>query len=70
MAAAHMNPAEAVRTHLDCGARRSVAMHWGTFQLTDEGREAPAAALAQAREAAGLAAESFRVLAPGAGLEV
>lgn len=65
MQPAHMNPAEAIRTHQDCGARRSVAMHWGSFQLTDEGRDEPAQALEQARVAAGLAAEHFRVLAPG-----
>jgi L-ascorbate metabolism protein UlaG (beta-lactamase superfamily) len=70
MSAAHMNPAEAVRTHLDCGARRSVGMHWGTFQLTDEAREAPPEDLAKAREAAGLTAEEFRVLAPGESLAV
>jgi L-ascorbate metabolism protein UlaG (beta-lactamase superfamily) len=68
MAAAHMNPAEAVRAHFDCGARQSVAMHWGTFQLTDEAREAPVEALEQARAAAGLAPENFRVLAPGQSL--
>jgi len=70
MSAAHMNPAEAVQTHRDCGARHSVAMHWGTFQLTDEGREHPIQALEQARAEAGLSAESFRVLAPGGSLEV
>ena len=70
MAAAHMNPAEAIRTHLDCGARQSVAMHWGTFQLTDEGRDAPARELEQARAAAGLDAGNFHVLAPGQSLSV
>ena len=32
-----MNPEEAVRAHLDLGARVSIGMHFGTFQLTDEG---------------------------------
>ncbi len=68
MSAAHMNPAEAVRTHFDCGARQSVAMHWGTFQLTDEARETPVQALEEARAAAGLAGEKFRVLSPGQSL--
>ena len=36
MAPVHMNPAEAVQAHLDLGARQSVGMHFGTFQLTDE----------------------------------
>jgi L-ascorbate metabolism protein UlaG (beta-lactamase superfamily) len=70
MRPAHMDPAEAVQTHRDCGARVSVAMHWGTFQLTDEGRETPARELAEARDAAGLTAEQFRVLAPGESLAV
>jgi L-ascorbate metabolism protein UlaG (beta-lactamase superfamily) len=65
MAPMHMNPAEAVQTHREVGARQSIGMHWGTFQLTDEAREAPVAALAEACAAAGLAAEDFRVLAPG-----
>ena len=65
MQPAHMNPDEAVQAHHDCGARRSVAMHWGTFQLTDEGRDDPALALARARAAAGLQEEDFLTLAPG-----
>lgn len=32
----HMNPAEAVRAFLETRCRRAVAMHWGTFRLTDE----------------------------------
>ena len=32
----HMNPEQAVQAFLDLGASRFVAMHWGTFKLTDE----------------------------------
>jgi L-ascorbate metabolism protein UlaG (beta-lactamase superfamily) len=32
----HMNPEDAVQAFLDLRARRFVAMHWGTFVLTDE----------------------------------
>jgi L-ascorbate metabolism protein UlaG (beta-lactamase superfamily) len=46
---AHMNPAEAVLVHRETGAHRSIAMHWGTFQLTDEGRNDPVRALEAAR---------------------
>lgn len=65
MAAQHCDPAEAVQIHRDVGSRLSLAMHWGTFQLTDEAREAPIEALAAARLTAGLAPDDFRALAPG-----
>jgi L-ascorbate metabolism protein UlaG (beta-lactamase superfamily) len=65
MSEAHMNPAEAVLAHRDVGARRSIGMHWGTFQLTDEGREAPVRALESARAAAGMTQAEFGVLQPG-----
>lgn len=68
MSAQHCNPAEAVQIHCDIGAGTSLAMHWGTWQLTDEGREEPVKALAAARTAAGLAPEAFRALAPGESL--
>lgn len=62
MTPVHMNPAEAVRAHLALGARRSLGMHFGTFQLTNEGVEEPLRALAAAREAQGVAAEDFDTL--------
>jgi L-ascorbate metabolism protein UlaG (beta-lactamase superfamily) len=61
----HMNPEEAVRAHHDLGARRSLGLHFGTWQLTDEGIDAPVVALAEARATTGLAEEAFR--APGFG---
>lgn len=70
MRSAHMNPAEAVQVHRDVGARLSVAMHWGCWQLTDEAREAPPQALAEARSASGVTPEEFRVLAPGGSVSV
>ena len=36
-----MNPEEAVQAHLDLEASESVAMHFGTFQLTTEGIDEP-----------------------------
>ena len=32
----HMNPEQATQAFVDLGARRFLAMHWGTFKLTDE----------------------------------
>ena len=38
-----MDPADAVRAFSALGAERFIAMHWGTFKLTDEDlREPPA----------------------------
>lgn len=54
MAAVHMDPAEAVQAHLALGARHSVGMHFGTFQLTDEAIDAPLLALEAARQQAGV----------------
>jgi len=65
MRSSHVDPAEAVQIHRDLGARRSVAMHWGTFRLTDEGRDEPVAALARALAAAGVAPADFAVLPLG-----
>ena len=65
MAAVHVNPAEAVAAHQALGAARSVGMHFGTFQLTDEAIDAPPTALAEARAAAGLADTAFVTLGFG-----
>jgi L-ascorbate metabolism protein UlaG (beta-lactamase superfamily) len=54
MAPVHMNPAEAMEAHVALGARRSVGMHFGTFQLTDEAIDAPLVGLEAARLAAGI----------------
>jgi L-ascorbate metabolism protein UlaG (beta-lactamase superfamily) len=64
MSAAHLNPDDAVRAHLDLRSRISVAMHFGCFQLTDEGIDEPVHALAVARERHGVG-DAFRVLQPG-----
>jgi L-ascorbate metabolism protein UlaG (beta-lactamase superfamily) len=61
----HCDPAEAVQIHCDVGARKSVAMHWGTFQLTDEGRDEPVLELNAALNDACLSSTDFQVLEPG-----
>jgi N-acyl-phosphatidylethanolamine-hydrolysing phospholipase D len=68
----HINPDEAVQTHLDLGAKRSLGIHWGTFELTDESLDQPPKDLAASKARNGLSDESFfllkigetRVLAP------
>ena len=66
----HMNPAEAVQAHVDLGAKQSLGMHYGTFQLTTEGIDDPLRELADARERMEVEADAFRVLEFGASLRV
>ena len=54
-----------MRAHLDLRPRRSLGMHFGTFQLTDEAIDAPVLALRQAQAQAGIAQQEFDVLAFG-----
>ena len=61
----HMNPAEAVQAHLDLTARRSIAMHFGTFQLTPEGIDEPVRELAKAVRERDVPAERFRAVEVG-----
>jgi L-ascorbate metabolism protein UlaG (beta-lactamase superfamily) len=61
----HMNPADAVQALRDCGAEMALAHHHGTFQLTDEAIDAPALALAEALDAAGIPRQRFVALKPG-----
>ncbi len=57
MGRVHLSPADAVRAHYVLEAKTSVAIHFGTFRLADDGQlEAPAriqAAVEAAREAGG-----------------
>jgi L-ascorbate metabolism protein UlaG (beta-lactamase superfamily) len=46
MSSVHMAPDEAVRAHEILGARTSIAIHHGTFQLTDEAIDTPKQLLA------------------------
>jgi L-ascorbate metabolism protein UlaG (beta-lactamase superfamily) len=62
MAPVHCTPDDAVRIHGEVRSRQSLAMHFGTFRLTDEGMDEPLAALAAARTARGVAAADFTAL--------
>jgi L-ascorbate metabolism protein UlaG (beta-lactamase superfamily) len=66
----HMNPDEAVRAHRDLGSRRSIAMHYGTFQLTPEGIDEPVKALAIAMKEQDVAADAFIAIEPGISIVV
>jgi N-acyl-phosphatidylethanolamine-hydrolysing phospholipase D len=70
MSGQHVNPAEAVQIHQDLRAKRSVGMHWGTFQLTDEPRTAPPVALRNSLDVAKIPSSSFQTMEPGQSLTV
>lgn len=59
MAEQHVDPAEAVRIFQHVDAGQALGIHWGTFQLTDEARDAPRLALGEALSAAGIAPPRF-----------
>lgn len=61
----HQNPDEAVQGFKLSGARHAIGHHWGTFQLTDEARDAPLMALQTALQSHSVAPHRFRPLAPG-----
>jgi N-acyl-phosphatidylethanolamine-hydrolysing phospholipase D len=61
----HVNVAEAVRILRDCAAKRSLGVHWGTFQLSDEALDEPPRALQRESQTAGLRADEFFVVAVG-----
>jgi L-ascorbate metabolism protein UlaG (beta-lactamase superfamily) len=70
MQAQHIDPSEAVRIMLDCGAARAFGHHWGTFQLTQEPMEAPMRDLASALAAEGISPDRFQPLRPGEPVEL
>jgi len=65
MKESHMNPADAVQAHQDLRAHRSVAIHFGTWQLTDEALHEPPQHLAEALVAAKVPQDHFWVLKEG-----
>lgn len=60
MSPVHMAPEEAVRAHRTLGARTSIAIHHGTFQLADEAIDTPARQLEACSQG-----DSFLVLKNG-----
>ena len=63
----HTSPADAVQAHRDLRARRSIGVHFGTFQLSEEAQDQPAQDLQRARAAAGVPDCAFIAPAFGQG---
>ena len=61
----HVNPEEAVRTLQVCGASAAIGVQWGSFQLSDEPREAPVQTLREALRVAGIDPARFPAARPG-----
>jgi N-acyl-phosphatidylethanolamine-hydrolysing phospholipase D len=61
----HVNPEEAVRAAIDLGARRVLAMHFGTFDLADEPLDEPPVRFRAEAARAGLDEDRAWVMAVG-----
>jgi N-acyl-phosphatidylethanolamine-hydrolysing phospholipase D len=65
MAQSHLDPEQAVQASRDLRARRALAMHYGTFDLSDEPLDEPPRRFRTAAQAAGIAESDTWVLAIG-----
>jgi L-ascorbate metabolism protein UlaG (beta-lactamase superfamily) len=70
MAPVHVSPAEAVQAHQDLRASTSVAIHFGTFPLADDGQDEPVEKLNVALTQAGIEPSKFWVMTLGEGRDV
>jgi L-ascorbate metabolism protein UlaG (beta-lactamase superfamily) len=61
----HVNPEESVQIHQDLRSEKSVAIHWGTFILTDEPLDEPPQRLASALQSNQIPQNDFEVLQHG-----
>src|SRR5699024_3352705 len=65
MQSRHMSPSDAVQAHQMLGAEQSICIHFGTFNLSDEGQHAPVSDLRHALAQAGLPERAFLIPAFG-----
>lgn len=66
----HMNPEQATQSFVDLGARKFLAMHWGTFKLTDEPLQEPPERLRAEWTRRSLAPDALGILAVGETIEI
>ncbi len=55
----HVDPAQALQAHVDLASAQSLGIHYGTFELADDGQQQPVTDLATAVSARGLPASGF-----------
>ncbi len=65
MKESHVNPDESIKIFQDIQAQNAIGVHYGTFQLTDEGIDAPVRDLATGLQKANINTDTFRALKPG-----
>jgi L-ascorbate metabolism protein UlaG (beta-lactamase superfamily) len=65
MSPIHVSPDESVKIHRDLGSAVSIAMHFGTFPLADDGCDEPVTDLRKAMQKHQLEADEFIVLKEG-----
>lgn len=70
MAYQHMDPPEAVQAHLDLESAFSLGIHYGSFELADDGQDEAVVDLDKAMAAQGLPRELFPAAAFGKGYDV
>lgn len=70
MSPVHCSPAEAVQIHQDVRSAQSVAIHFGTFPLADDGEAEPVDDLNMALKAKNIPSVNFRALKTGESLVV
>ena len=69
MSPIHCSPEEAVQIHIDIKSRQSIASHFGTFQLADDGKDEPFHELQKALVKKGVPINEFVKLTEGEGQE-
>ncbi|MCU0426270.1 MAG: MBL fold metallo-hydrolase [Candidatus Kapabacteria bacterium] len=69
MSPVHIGPEEAVKAHQDVHARQSLAMHFGTFPLADDGEQEPMDELKKSLQQANINEAAFRAIDNGEWIE-
>jgi L-ascorbate metabolism protein UlaG (beta-lactamase superfamily) len=65
MSPIHCSPEEAVKIHREVRSKNSIATHFGTFPLADDGQREPVVELNKALQESGIDPETFLVLKEG-----